>query len=63
MAEWFKAAVLKTAEVNSLREFESHLLRQTYQGLRLNCLGPFLLFNLCVDANVLTCGQVNKLTF
>lgn len=28
VAEWFKAAVLKTAEVNSLREFESHLFRQ-----------------------------------
>ncbi len=28
MAEWFKATVLKTVEVNSLREFESHSLRQ-----------------------------------
>ncbi len=27
MAEWFMATVLKTVEVNSLREFESHSLR------------------------------------
>ena len=27
VAEWFKAAVLKTAEANNLRGFESHPLR------------------------------------
>ena len=27
VVEWFKATVLKTVDVNSIREFESHLLR------------------------------------
>jgi hypothetical protein len=31
MAEWFKAAVLKTAE-RKLRGFESYSLRQSYLG-------------------------------
>ncbi len=34
VAEWFKAAVLKTAVVNSYREFESHPLRQKFKHLR-----------------------------
>ncbi len=38
VAEWFKAAVLKTAEVKSLREFESHPFRHIFSGLA--SIGP-----------------------
>ncbi len=53
MAERFKAAVLKTAEVMSLRGFESHPLRhfvRTREALRLSTAGQGLGFGEVLDA-------------